>query len=242
MLGAFIWKRNERMIRNVPARRPLTSVWVYEWQVSGRRQLRVPITIFFDCFLNSREVWFGESHHQMLLGGLKNVQNDEVYQIFAWVNLGWHQRRKEKKRGCCSDSSERRIWLVVEACVPASHADLQASCNASLSLKLILCAYSMRKRIWNLMVKQSRSDSCNLPPKPFQTCLTRDFWSRAELWHCFRKGGWGKGGASSWWMSVQTSLSQPPKNCLSPIRSGHKDERINRRKLTSDLVQLEFCF
>ena len=128
MLGAFIWKRNERMIRNVPARRPLTSVWVYEWQVSGRRQLRVPITIFFDCFLNSREVWFGESHHQMLLGGLKNVQNDEVYQIFAWVNLGWHQRRKEKKRGCCSDSSERRIWLVVEACVPASHTDLQAFC------------------------------------------------------------------------------------------------------------------
>jgi len=47
---------------------------------------------------------------------------------FAWVNLGWHrwwmsmsgwhQRRKQNKSGCCSDSSERRIWLVVQACVP----------------------------------------------------------------------------------------------------------------------------
>jgi len=169
---------------------------------------------------------------------------------FAWVNLGWHrwwmsmsgwhQRRKQNKSGCCSDSSERRIWLVVEACVPASHADLQASCNASLSLKLILCAYSMRKRIWNLMVKQSRSDSCNLPPKPFQTCLTRDCWSGAESWHCFHKGGGGKGGrVHDGWLFRPLCPSLPRTVCPQ-FRSGHKDEQINRRKLTSSLVQLEF--
>ena len=208
-----------------------TDVRLGLWMASERETaVKGPSHYNFRSLLNSREVWFGESHHQMLLGGLKNVQNDEVYQIFAWVNLGWHQRRKE-------------TWLLFRLFRAANLTSGRSMCPCvAYRSPGILCAYSMRKRIWNLMVKQSRSDSCNLPPKPFQTCLTRDFWSRAELWHCFRKGGWGKGGASSWWMSVQTSLSQPPKNCLSPIRSGHKDERINRRKLTSDLVQLEFCF
>jgi len=147
----------------------------------------------------------------------------------------WDGTKEEKKR--------KETWLLFRLFRAANLTSGRSMCPCvAYRSPGILCAYSMRKRIWNLMVKQSRSDSCNLPPKPFQTCLTRDCWSRAELWHCFRKGGWGKGGASSWWMSVQTSLSQPPKNCPSPIRSGHKDERINRRKLTSDLVQLEFCF
>jgi hypothetical protein len=38
-----------------------------------------------------------------------------------------------------------------------------------------------------------------------------------------------------------SDLSVPASQELSPIRSGHKDERINRRKLTSGLVQLEFA-
>ena len=48
-----------------------------------------------------------------------------------------------------------------------------------------------------------------------------------EWGHCFHKRG---------------GLSQPPKKktVCPQFRSGHKDEQINRRKLTSSLVQLEF--
>ena len=123
------------------------------------------------------------------------------------LELIWDGTKEEKKR--------KETWLLFRLFRAANLTSGRSMCPCvAYRSPGILCAYSMRKRIWNLMVKQSRSDSCNLPPKPFQTCLTRDCWSRAELWHCFHKGGWGKGGASSWWMAVQTSLSQPPKNCV----------------------------
>ena len=151
----------------------------------------------------------------MLLGGLKNVQNDEVYQIFAWVNLGWHQRRKEKKRGCCSDSSERRIWLVVQACVPC------VACRSPGKLQREPKAYSVC--VFN-EEEDLKSDGqtkqvrfVQLATKTFSNLFDSRLLESSRVMTLLSQGRWGKRWASSWWMAVQTSLSQPPKNCLSPI-------------------------
>ena len=144
---------------------------------------------------------------------------------FAWVNLGWHrwwmsmsgwhQRRKQNKSGCCSDSSERRIWLVVQACVPC------VACRSPGKLQREPKAYSVC--VFN-EEEDLKSDGqtkqvrfVKLATKTFSNLFDSRLLEWSRVMTLLSQGRWGKRWASSWWMAVQTSLSQPPKNCLSPI-------------------------
>jgi hypothetical protein len=74
--------------------------------MAGERETAVEGSCHYNSrsLLNSREVWFGESHHPMLLWAFKNAQNDELYQVcpsqfwMASVMDGRERMQPEMKR------------------------------------------------------------------------------------------------------------------------------------------------
>lgn len=114
----------------------------------------------------------------------------------GWVWSG--DTRNEKNSGWGSDSTERRIWLVIQSMCSLRRMQISRQLATSLSLKLILCAYSIRgedlKSDGSNEAGQIREQFASGSPKHFQTCLTRGCWSGAESWLCFHKRGEEKGG------------------------------------------------
>ena len=142
----------------------------------------------------------------------------------------WDGTKEEKKRGCCSDSSERRIWLVVEACVPASHTDLQAFC--------VRIQWGRGSEIWWSNKAGQIIATCH--QNLFKLVWLEIAGVEPSYDIAFAREVGGKVGRVHDGCLFRPLCPSLPRTVCPQFRSGHKGEQINRRKLTSSLVQLEF--